>query len=73
MQSIEVRKILKLTQTEMARACNVSPMTVSRWETGERKPGGMAVRIMQIMIELNKADLFGWYKILFLEKTDGNR
>jgi DNA-binding transcriptional regulator YiaG len=30
----------RLTQAEMAEACQVSPRTVAAWEAGQRIPGG---------------------------------
>ena len=47
----QVRKIrgnLNLSQAAFARVLNVELITVRSWETGRRKPGGPALRLLQV-------------------------
>ncbi|WP_424224354.1 helix-turn-helix domain-containing protein [Brooklawnia sp.] len=37
-----IRQHANLTRAEVARAVGVDPSTVSRWESGERRPRGAA-------------------------------
>jgi transcriptional regulator with XRE-family HTH domain len=44
-QARELRVAARLSQSEIARACGVSPALVCRWELGERTPRGRAAEI----------------------------
>lgn len=39
-----LRKQAGLAQRDIARVCGVTPVAVSRWETGSRTPRGVALR-----------------------------
>lgn len=44
----------KVSQTVFAKYLNISPSTVQKWETGEKKPSGIALRFLHVV---NKAGL----------------
>ena len=46
---VEVREAAGLTQGELARALDVAPATVSRWEAGQRLPSGQAIRYARLL------------------------
>jgi DNA-binding transcriptional regulator YiaG len=49
------RKALGLTQTELAEAVGVHPITVNRWEVGKATPSGLALRVLsQTLDELER-------------------
>ena len=43
-----VRESLRLSQALFGRLLNVPPITVLKWEHGERKPSGAALRLLEI-------------------------
>ena len=43
-----VRQRLNLSQAVFGRLLNVPPVTVLKWEHGERKPSGAALRLLEI-------------------------
>lgn len=47
----EVRKLLGLTQAEMAEAVGVKTITVSAWEQGIRSPSGSARKMIEKLVE----------------------
>ena len=47
----KLRKLLGLSQVDFARILHVDPITISRWERGERKPMPVHRRKLQ---RLNK-------------------
>lgn len=61
-----VRKKLKLTQEQMAAACNTGVSTVRKWEAKQgynnRKPRGQAERLLELMVDLQEKNLFDWYR-----------
>lgn len=57
----QIREQLGLTQSEMARACNTHPMTVSKWETGERIPRGQAERLIEVLLWLKSKNMLSDY------------
>lgn len=53
MTPAEARQKLSLSQSEMARLMGgTSPMTISKWETGERTPRDQAVELMRLLVWL---------------------
>jgi putative transcriptional regulator len=48
-QLVALRSRFRMTQGAMAAALNVSPKTVESWEQGIRRPGGAALRLLQIL------------------------
>lgn len=50
----EDRIKLGLSQSEMARACNTHPMTVSKWETEKRTPRGPSQRLIEVWLKLKQ-------------------
>lgn len=47
----ERRKALGLTQGELAEALNVTLLTVSRWERGDRKPHALMIEGIKVTLE----------------------
>lgn len=43
-----LREKLKLSQAVFGRLLNVPPVTILKWEHGERKPSGAALRLLEI-------------------------
>ena len=43
-----VRKKLNVSQAVFGRLLNVPPVTILKWEHGERKPSGAALRLLEI-------------------------
>lgn len=43
-----LRKSLKLSQTAFARVLNTSVSTIQKWESGAKKPSGMALKLLNI-------------------------
>lgn len=48
-QIVKLREERKLSRPLFARVLNVPDVTVRKWESGERKPSGAALRLLQIM------------------------
>jgi DNA-binding transcriptional regulator YiaG len=48
-QIVKLREERKLSRPLFARLLNVPAVTVRKWESGERKPSGAALRLLQIM------------------------
>ena len=46
-----IRKCLKLTQTDFGLLFNVSFATISRWEIGDRKPSSASVREQLLILK----------------------
>lgn len=44
-----IRKDVKVSQAVFAHYLNTSPSTVQQWERGDKKPSGMAARLLQIV------------------------
>ncbi len=54
MNAAEARQKLGISQSEMARLMGgTSPMTVSKWETGERTPRDQAAELMRLLVWLH--------------------
>jgi len=43
-----LREKLNLSQAVFGRLLNVPPVTILKWEHGERKPSGAALRLLEI-------------------------
>ena len=55
MTPADIRARLGVSQAGMARLMGgTSPMTVSKWETGERKPQQQAAELMRLLLWLNE-------------------
>lgn len=48
-QIVKLRETQKLSRPLFAQILNVPPVTVRKWESGERKPSGAALRLLQVM------------------------
>lgn len=48
-QIVKMREDRKLSRPLFAQVLNVPPVTVRKWESGERKPSGAALRLLEIM------------------------
>jgi putative transcriptional regulator len=44
-----IRKSLRVSQPVFARYLNTSESTVEKWETGAKKPSGMALKLLDIV------------------------
>ena len=44
-----LRESSKLSRPLFAQILNVPPVTVRKWESGERKPSGAALRLLEVM------------------------
>lgn len=54
MSPAEARRKLGLSESEMAKLMGgTHPMTVSKWETGERKPRAQAAALLKLLIWLH--------------------
>jgi len=51
----KIRAKLNLSQAAFARVLNVGLITVRSWETGRRKPGGPALRLLQVAEQIPRA------------------
>jgi putative transcriptional regulator len=52
LNSSDIRKIRlkeKVSQTVFAKYLNISPSTVQKWETGEKRPSGIALRFLHVI------------------------
>ena len=45
----DLRRDLKLSQSDFATALGVSKSTLSKWETGERRPDAAAAKLLRIL------------------------
>ena len=43
------KNIAKVTQPEFARILSVSPSTIAKWETGNKKPSGLALKVLNLI------------------------
>ncbi|MBP9723086.1 MAG: helix-turn-helix domain-containing protein [Gammaproteobacteria bacterium] len=43
------KNIAKVTQPEFAKILGVSPSTIAKWETGNKKPSGLALKILNLI------------------------
>jgi transcriptional regulator with XRE-family HTH domain len=46
---IFIRATFKLEQRDLAKALNVSPATVGRWESGESEPTGLQAEVLRAL------------------------
>ncbi len=44
-----IRNAVNASQNYFARALNVSPSTVQQWESGAKKPSGLAARLLRVV------------------------
>ncbi|KAF1028596.1 MAG: Antitoxin HigA-2 [Pseudomonas sp.] len=45
----QIRERSHVSQPVFARYLNTSPSTVKQWESGEKRPGGMALKLLSIV------------------------
>ena len=50
----ELRRQLRLTQKRLAEELGVTLATVGRWECGLREPSPLAVRAMELLLEVEQ-------------------
>ena len=50
----QARQHLGLTQKRLAQALGVTLATVGRWECGLREPSPLAVRAMELLLEVER-------------------
>ncbi len=65
----EVREILKVSQSVLARLLGVSPAVVRAWEHGHSRPSGAATRLLQIALQC-PGEFAG---IIFASASDSSR
>lgn len=53
-QVVALRKKLGLTQAQLARKLGVDRAAVNQWEAGTRTPSGIAVKFMELLLELHE-------------------
>lgn len=54
--AVDLRRSADLSQSDLARAAGIHPATVSRWESGARKPTGKAaLRYARVLRALERA------------------
>ncbi len=46
---VSLRKRLKLSQAALASLFNISPSTVQKWESGNKKPTGASKKLLNII------------------------
>ncbi len=46
---VSLRKKLKLSQVDLATVFNISPSTVQKWESGQKKPTGASLKLLDIL------------------------
>ncbi|WEY38964.1 DNA-binding transcriptional regulator [Paraburkholderia sp. SUR17] len=46
---VNIRKAAKVSQPVFALYLNTSASTVQKWETGQKRPSGMAARLLQVV------------------------
>ena len=51
----DLREQLGWSQNKLAREMGISAGAVTRWENGSRQPSEMALKLMQLLLERNKA------------------
>ncbi|MCG8643222.1 MAG: hypothetical protein MI862_26085 [Desulfobacterales bacterium] len=61
MDTVEVRKILGLTQDQMRKICNTSIGTITKWDQKQREPRGQAIRLLEVMVEAHQNGDFDKY------------
>ena len=44
-----LRERLAVTQAELASVLNTSPSTVRKWETGEKRPSGPSLKLLDLL------------------------
>lgn len=54
----KLRKVNRVSQAVFAAYLNVSPSTVRQWEQGQKRPGGAALRLLNL-VEQRGLDLIG--------------
>jgi putative transcriptional regulator len=47
----KLRQQIKLSQPVFAHILNVSPSSVKHWETGEKRPGGAALKLLNLLAQ----------------------
>jgi len=50
----QVRQHLRLTQRRLAQELGVTLATVGRWECGLREPSPLAIRAMELLLEVER-------------------
>ena len=43
------KNVAKVTQPEFAKLLSISPSTVAKWETGNKKPTGLALKVLNLI------------------------
>lgn len=54
LSSAQIKKIRlreKVSQPVFAKCLNISPATVKQWERGERRPQGLALKVLNLIAE----------------------
>ncbi len=54
---VKIRKKLKLSQSALAMFLNTSPSTIQKWERGDKKPSGSALKLLHLIAEKGLAGI----------------
>ena len=54
---IRLRRKLKLSQAALARFLNTSTSTIQKWERGDKKPSGPALKLLHLVDEKGLAGI----------------
>ena len=54
---IRIRKRLKLSQAALAMFLNTSTSTIQKWEQGDKKPSGSALKLLHLVDEKGLAGI----------------
>ena len=54
---VRIRRKLKLSQAALARFLNTSTSTIQKWERGDKKPSGPALKLLHLVDEKGLAGI----------------
>ena len=54
---VKIRKKLKLSQSALAMFLNTSTSTIQKWEQGNKKPSGSALKLLHLIDEKGLASI----------------
>ena len=54
---VKIRKRLKLSQAALAMFLNTSTSTIQKWEQGDKKPSGSALKLLHLIDEKGLAGI----------------
>ena len=54
---VRIRRKLKLSQAALARFLNTSTSTIQKWESGDKRPSGPALKLLHLVDEKGLAGI----------------